>query len=658
MLTLSSGGLKYRLSRSLQNRYITYMLFIVIMLLKLVLMHYSLQVKNIDMNRVDYIIAIGSLFLVSFWTFWLPKRGRISALMLLNMILTGIIYADLVFFRYFEDFITVPILLQAGQVGSLGESIRSLIYWQDLFFFIDWIVLIPLTASLVFRKKKERGYSSAPTFGTSSRRKTVIRRFITGALVLLLGMVLTFVPIKKSAETWAAGLFEANWWNVTLYNVTGLIAFHGYDVYRYAQDHLGLQPALPSEEAENHRKWFEQKKANRNTASDSFGQYKRSNVIMIQTEAFMNFVVNQKINGQEITPNFNKLMKESMYFSNFYHQTALGRTSDADFVTQSSLLPLPAGSVFTRYPSHEYDTIPTILKENGYAANVYHSYDSSFWNRHNVYKEMNYDRYYSKKDFKQDEMLGWSVSDESFFNQSLNMMKDVPEPFYSFLITLTSHHPYTLPKEKKMLDTGQFEGTMFGDYLQSMRYVDQALGKFMEQMKAQGLWDTSILVIYGDHDNSIKDQAMYEQFLGRPLNDLDMEQIMNQVPLLIHLPDGDHAGVYPEPAGMMNTAPTIYHLLGISQENYFLMGDSLLENQERLIPLRSGTFSNNEVFYIPEESGNFEKGVCYSLSTRQPTDVNACREGYEETKQMLNISDQVITYDLLKQFKTSSPDKK
>ena len=66
--------------------------------------------------------------------------------------------------------------------------------------------------------------------------------------------------------------------------------------------------------------------------------------------------------GAGNTPNFNRLMKDSMYFSNFYHQTGQGRTSDADFVTHSSLLPLPTGSVFTRYADREYDTLPEILR--------------------------------------------------------------------------------------------------------------------------------------------------------------------------------------------------------------------------------------------------------------------------------------------------------
>ncbi|MGV2644337.1 sulfatase-like hydrolase/transferase, partial [Clostridium perfringens] len=135
------------------------------------------------------------------------------------------------------------------------------------------------------------------------------------------------------------------------------------------------------------------------------------------------------------------------------HQTGQGRTSDADFVTHSSLLPLPTGSVFTRYADREYDSLPEILKEQGYGANVFHAYDSSFWNRTTMYREMNYDRFYSKKDFEMNDVQGWSLSDKAFFAQSLDAMKGIKEPFYSFLITVTSQHPYYVPKDGVKLDT-------------------------------------------------------------------------------------------------------------------------------------------------------------------------------------------------------------
>lgn len=646
-----------RVACILHYRYTAYWIFLMLMMCKLVLFDDRLRLAQIELDQADYVIAAGSLLLISFWTLWLPPKGRLVSLTLLNMLWTGILYADLVYYRYFDDFITVPVLLQAGQVSSLGDSIRSLTDPGDLFFFIDWLVMIPFTVLMLLRKKKSgeaRGGLSFAGELRQARRRRLVLRLISGSLALVLGLGMTLLPIKRASDTWAVGLFEGNWWNITLYNVTGLIGFHGYDLYRYGRDHVINQPKLAGTEIERIREWFEARRSTQPNAGGLFGKYKYSNVIMVQTEALMNFVIGQSVNGQEITPNINKLMKESLYFSNFYHQTGQGRTSDADFVTHSSLLPLPTGSVFTRYADRDFDTLPEILKDQGYSANVFHSYDASFWNRTTMYREMKYDHFYSKKDFVMNDVLGWSLSDKALFDQSLDYMKNIKQPFYSFLITLSSHHPYHLPEAERKLDIGGLEGTMLGDYLQSVHYVDAAFGELVEQMKEQGLWDSTILLIYGDHDNSIKEKEDYEQLLGRELSPLDMEQIMNQVPLLIHLPDGGSAGVYPEPSGMMNVAPSILHLLGIAADPYWI-GGHLFGDEERLIPLRSGAFSDGKVFYLPSEAAGLQGGTCYDLTSRQPTDIEACSQGYEETQEMLQMSDQVIMYDLLRQFNASDP---
>lgn len=127
-------------------------------------------------------------------------------------------------------------------------------------------------------------------------------RLAAGALVFILGMVMTFVPIKKASDTWAVGLFEGNWWNITLYNVTGLIGFHGYDLYRYGRDHLIGQPKLAEEEVNQVKAWFDAKHGKASGTGALFGKYKGSNVIMIQTEAFMNVVIGQSVGGRKLPP--------------------------------------------------------------------------------------------------------------------------------------------------------------------------------------------------------------------------------------------------------------------------------------------------------------------------------------------------------------------
>lgn len=654
MNELKRGGAAASLRRIVQYRNLEYFLFIAIIIWKLGYMHSHLHANNIDMSKLDYVIAIGSVMVASFWTLWLPRRGRGIALSILNLLITALIFSDLVYYRYFQDFITIPVLLQAGQVGELGGSIRELIHWTDIWFFVDWLLYIPMIFTLA-RKRRNTTYIQQSDHPVS-RWKRITGRFVTGVVTFSLGLALTLGPINHYTSTWAVGLFVGNWWNLALYNVTGLLGFHYYDAYKYALEHWGPKKQLSEQELTDIKQWYEQARADRPVKNETFGAYKGSNVLVVQAEAFMNFMIGKQVNGQEITPNFNKLMKESLYYSNYYHQTGQGRTSDADFSSHSSLHPLPTGSVFTRYPDHKYDVLPQILKSDGYFTAAFHAYDSSFWNRYTMYKNMGYDKFYSKKDYNiDDEPLGWSLGDKSFFKQSLDFMDKEKQPFYSYMITLSSHHPYSLPEPVQQLDVGEFNGTIFGDYLEAVHYTDAALGQLVEQMKAEGLWDKSILYFYGDHDNSIKDKSYYEKFLGRSLNDLDMEQIMNQVPLLVHLPDSKHAGVYEQPSGQLDMTPSLMHLLGISSKPYYMMGNDIFDERDKMVVLRTGAFTDGSIYYIPSADGVFENGTCYDLSTRQKTDIERARPGYEEAKKRLDYSDKTILYDLINKFEEASP---
>ncbi|WP_313640464.1 LTA synthase family protein [Paenibacillus sp.] len=667
--TRSSSSVAGTITSVIRSRYIGYIFFLGIMLAKLIILHSGLHAPNIDMNRQDKLIAVGSVMLLSFWTLWLPRRGQTIALISLNLLLTLVIYADIVYYRYFQDFITVPVLFQAGQMDALGGSIFALLRPSDLYLFADWILLIAFGIGIGLYRRYFRTYRSNTTFSThgqshyyartshfrpSSRLMRVLKRSANGVVALVLGCILTFGPIHSYATTWAKGLFTGNWWSLAMYNVTGLIGFHGYDIYLYAKDHLGPQPELSQKEASSLKLWFNEHNAEQSTLNDSFGKYSGSNIVVIQAEAFMNFVVGRSINGQEITPNLNSLIKENTYFSNYYHQTSQGRTSDADFASNGSLYPLVSGSVFVRYPDHHFDTLPAILKSKGYSTNAFHAYEGSFWNRQIMYKAMGYDHFYSKKDYKIDEPLGWSLGDKSFLRQSLNIMdtaESIQKPFYSFLTTLSSHHPYSLPADKQGLDTGEFKGTIFGDYLQAVHYTDEALGELVSDMKQRGLWDNTILAFYGDHDNSIQETSYYEQFLGKSLNKLDMHQIMHQVPLLIHLPGTNSSVVDSNPAGQLDLTPSLLHLLGISQDPYYLMGNNLFSGRERLVTLRTGAFADAKRSYLPSENGQFDSGTCYSLDSREAIDVAGCSTGFETSKQRLQISDDIMKYDGIKMLR-------
>ncbi|MBW7476161.1 LTA synthase family protein [Paenibacillus oenotherae] len=629
------------------------LLFFVLMMLKLVMFDRFIHVPNMAMSVDDVFTGLGALALVSFWTLWLPLRGRIAALALLNVLLTAIIYADLVYFRYFQDLISVPVLTQAGQVSSLGDSIGSLLFWIDIWFFIDWLFIIPIALYVLFRRREPRATLS---FVKQKRWRRILLRFSISLIVFATGLTLVFVPVNIAKRTWAQGLFVGNWWNLSLYNVTGVIGFHGYDIYRYANQHWFDDKTVPPEQIDAAKQWFAERGSLREglQSDGMFGKYKGKNVIMIQAEAFQNFVIGQSLNGVEVTPNMNKVLEESMYFSNFYHQTSQGRTSDADLAANISLQPLPTGSVFIRYAQHQFDSLPSVLKDSGYSTSVYHAYDGGFWNRNAMYHNMKYDTFFNKKNYTIDEPLGWSLGDDSFFRQSIDEIAKQKQPFYSFLITLSSHHPYALPESYQTLDLGEYKGTMFGDYLQSIHYVDTAFGHMVDRLKAEGLWDESILLFYGDHDNSIRDWEPFEKFLGKPLSDLDRLKILKQVPLLVHLPDGDKAGRYEEPGGQLDLTPTILHLLGISTADKYMIGTPLVLDKPlegKTMVLRNGAYTDGKVFYIPAEDGLPEHSQCLDAASGTPQDRSLCTEGAADARKELVTSDLVVENDLIKAFR-------
>ncbi|MFC0392788.1 LTA synthase family protein [Paenibacillus mendelii] len=630
------------------------LLFFIIMMIKLVMFDRFVNVPNMKMSVDDVFVAIGTLALVSFWTLWLPQRGRILALILLDLLLTFVMYADLVYFRYFQDLITVPVLTQAGQVGSLGESIGSLLLMVDIWFFVDWPFIILFAFYVLFRFKKEP--RATLSFAPRNRWRKFIIRTSLSLIVFATGVALVFVPVNIAKKTWAQGLFTGNWWNLSLYNVTGVIGFHGYDAYRYINQHWIQNGEAPEEDVAAAKQWFEERgNLRKQLESDKlFGAYKGSNVILIQLEAFQNFVIGQKIGGQEVTPVMNKLIGESAYFNRFYHQTSQGRTSDADLAANISLQPLQSGSVFITNAHNKFDSLPAILKEAGYAASVFHAYEGGFWNRNNMYANMQYDYFYNKKDYKMNEPLGWSLGDESFFQQSVDAMVQEKQPFYSFLISLSSHHPYSLPESYQKLDVGELKDTIFGDYLQAAHYVDSALGHMIERLKKEGLWDNSIFLFYGDHDNSINEWEPFESFLGKPLTDMDKQQILKQVPFIVHLPKGANAGLHEEVGGQIDITPTILHLLGISSADKVMIGTPLIMEKPlegKKVVFRNGSYTDGKVWYKPSNDGNEANSQCLNADTGEKMDLNACKGGGEEARTELTVSDNVISYDLIKQFR-------
>lgn len=392
----------------------------------------------------------------------------------------------------------------------------------------------------------------------------------------------------------------------------------------------------------------------------SFGLLKKRNLILIQVESLENAVIGQKINGQEITPNLNRLSKQGLYFSNYYAPIGPGTTADAEFMTLNSFYSLPDRVAFIQYAYNRYAALPSLLAQNGYTAYSFHGDVSSFWNRANIYPRLGYAKWFDRADYSVTRDVGaFGLGDQDFFSQSIPKLKSLPEPFMASLITLSSHTPFVLPADLVTLDipASTTLDWLQVHYLESLHYTDQAIGLFISQLKEAGLYDDSLILIYGDHGSFTGIAgALGAGNCVFP----DLEE--TQVPLILLAPGTSLKGERKAPASHLDLYPSIAGLLGISPPaeifgHDIIDGNSAVAVSRNLVSGTIKSFVSRNLAYKSSTSGNFRDGICLEMPGKKALDPEACRKAYDEETEAVKASDLMIKGNLIEEKTNQTPDK-
>lgn len=585
---------------------------------------FHIKIDNLTQEFILFINPLSFLLLIFGLSLFLKGKNRNRYIIAMSCLVTFVLLANMVFYRFYNDFLTIPVLFQTSNMGDLGSSIGTLLEPTDLLLAVDIAVLIWLHI-------RQKAFQS--DIPSTKNERAAYFLFVASVYFFNLGLSEAERPQLLTRSFDREMLVK----NISLFN------FHIYD--GVLQSKQSAQRALADSnsltEIENYVT-ANAKDANKRL----FGAAKGRNVILVSLESTQSFVINEKLNGEEITPFLNDFIKQSYNFNNVYHQTGQGKTSDSEFIVDNSLYPLGRGAVFFTNAGNQYMAAPEILKNSGYYSAVLHANNKSFWNRDLMYDSFGYDSFFdiNSYDVTDENSVGWGLKDKEFFEQSSELMKNLPQPFYSRLITLTNHFPFDLDEEDQLIDEYDSNSQTLNKYFPTVRYQDEALKRFIEKLKEDGLYDNSVIVLYGDHYGiSENHNEAMGQFLGKEITPFEEVQLQ-KVPLVIHIPGitDKKPQTIETVGGQIDIRPTLMNLLGIDTKDQIQFGNDLLSDEKLdFTVLRDGSFITDQVVYTD--------GACYDKETGKPLEeTKQCEAFADKAKQELSLSDEIIYGDLLR----------
>ena len=502
------------------------------------------------------------IILISF-AFLAHNKLHLWILVGINSLYSIILIGDLWHYRGFNSFLSLHLLQETDNLHNLSQGIMSMARPIDLVFVVDILVMIFLSILL------RRYYSNLPKY-----RGHFLVLFLIPFLLVYTG----------------PNLFKTQWIPYATMRDVSPIGYHFYDTLNFIDDYKPY--SLTEKDKSDVKTWYADK--NENLPDNKYKAiFKGKNLVIIQVESLENFVLNQKYENQEITPNINKLLKSSLYFSNYYEQVNNGTSSDADLMTNASVYPVRSGSTFFRFPNNAYNTLPMLLKDNGYTTKALHSDYGYYWNVKNALTNFGFDEFKDEESFPIKKTFWMGLTDECFFDQTADILKKTKNPFYAFTVTSTSHMPFEMPPDFKNLKLDpQFDKTKMGGYYQSVNYTDKQIGKFLGGLDKAGTLDNTVVVIYGDHTSIHK---YYGDEVAKMKPQESWWDNGKRVPLIIYS-KGLQGQQFSVNGGQIDLLPTIAYAMGVKESDYSntALGRNLLNTNKSFALLADGTIVGKE----------------------------------------------------------------
>ena len=523
---------------------------------------------------------IATLALAGVYALTRCRWAQIVVMALLDVLLV----ANLMYFRTYYSAIPASSYLEAGNLADFKASVTDSLRWAD--------IVLPLitiaTAVMAFRYKT-----------TKRQPLTAVQKWwaapLAGFALLLTGVNLCKGGFHKSLRSvrQSAYLCSAD---APIFSVFGCI---WYDITDAAE------PITPEKQAEIERWLASQPK---HQPADSVTE-KRSNLLIVFAESLESWVLEKKVDGKEITPCLNRLLKEksTLYAPNVLTQVKGGRSIDAQLMICSGLLPLMSGTYSSLYYDNTFYTLQKAMRGLKHSRSYLLTIDKvSTWNQGAVARSFGTDTIISYHDFKMTEAFGTHkrIGDASFFQQCREKIErgEVWKPgesVYMQFVTYSGHAPFKLPDHLRTITFPASIPEKAADYMTTAHYTDKAIGDFVAYLKTLPQYKETIVVIVGDHEGL----ASYRQELvGNPAcRGLVSDKQLTPF-IVLNSPVGMR---YDKFMGQIDIYPTLLNLMQLDAYRWHGLGQSILDPRKQGVAVGSvmnveGTGSDKEVERLKE----------------------------------------------------------
>lgn len=373
--------------------------------------------------------------------------------------------------------------------------------------------------------------------------------------------------------------------------------------------------------------YFDENKKN-NTPNEYTGMFKGKNVIAVMLEGVDTWMIDKKH-----TPTMYKMKNEGISFENYYSPFfGTGHTLNAEFAFNTGFFsPMSAVSA-VNFCSNEFPySLASLFSEAGYTANSFHYNDPEFYNRGIMHRSFGFEKYNSFTDFGMPETV--SQSDSNILKNDEIYKKMVEKkPFFSFVITYSTHVPY-LFDDSKMTLARENHADLINPAMDKEKNnclilaadTDDFFKQLLERLESDGLLEDTVIVAYTDH-------YAYGFSNEEKLKEYKKDEIIYRVPAFIYA-----KGIKPEkikkPMSTVDWLPTLINLFDLPNSGAYLGGDILNPKNPGFVYFGDRSWLDESMYFVPSDKEPEAEIMEYVKQQNQ------------KTTKRININEIVITGD-------------